>query len=235
MAFEGVVLHHPDGGRCLARAAVRAFQDRAAAHGADVRFGTGPAEIVVSGDEAEVRTAGEAWRAPAVVITAGGWLPKLVGERVGLPPLRVTREQVHHFRPRAEGAGDAWPSFIHHRQPWTYGLFTPGEGFKVAEHHVGPEVDPDDGADAIDAALRERIVPYVERWFPGVDPDPVFMARCLYTTTPNEDFVLDRRGPLVIGSPCSGHGFKFTPEIGRILADLADGRPGPGGRFALRP
>jgi sarcosine oxidase len=46
---------------------------------------------------------------------------------------------------------------------------------------------------------------------------------CLYTNTPDEDFVLDRRGPIVIGSPCSGHGFKFTPLIGRILADLVTG------------
>jgi sarcosine oxidase len=50
---------------------------------------------------------------------------------------------------------------------------------------------------------------------------------CLYTNTPDEDFVLDRRGPMVIGSPCSGHGFKFTPLVGRILADLATGDPPP--------
>jgi sarcosine oxidase len=57
---------------------------------------------------------------------------------------------------------------------------------------------------------------------------------CLYTNTPDEDFVLDRQGPIVIGSPCSGHGFKFTPLIGRILADLATGeRPSiPLDRFA---
>ncbi|MGH2660921.1 MAG: FAD-dependent oxidoreductase, partial [Actinomycetota bacterium] len=49
---------------------------------------------------------------------------------------------------------------------------------------------------------------------------------CLYTNTPDEHFVLDRRGSLVIGSPCSGHGFKFTPLIGQILADLVtEGAP----------
>jgi len=46
---------------------------------------------------------------------------------------------------------------------------------------------------------------------------------CLYTTTPDEDFVIDRVGPLVIASPCSGHGFKFAPLIGEVLADLAMG------------
>jgi sarcosine oxidase len=46
---------------------------------------------------------------------------------------------------------------------------------------------------------------------------------CLYTTTPDEDFVIDRVGPLVVASPCSGHGFKFAPLIGEALADLATG------------
>jgi sarcosine oxidase len=46
---------------------------------------------------------------------------------------------------------------------------------------------------------------------------------CLYTRTPDEDFILDRVGPLVVASPCSGHGFKFTPLIGEVLADLVTG------------
>ena len=64
-------------------------------------------------------------------------------------------------------------------------------------------------------------VRYAERWLPGVEPVPVFGVTCLYTTTPTEDFVVDRRGPFIIGSACSGHGFKFTPAIGLLLADLA--------------
>ena len=104
----------------------------------------------------------------------------------------------------------------------------------MAEHHVGPVVDPD----TVDDRRRRPSSPsrasaYVEEWFPGLDPSRCTSSRCIYTTTPTEDFVLDRRGPIVVGSPCSGHGFKFTPLVGRILADLADGLPGPGGRFGL--
>ena len=150
--------------------------------------------------------------------------------------MTVTREQLQHFAPRdARGGGAAaWPSFIHHRQPWVYGLFSSGEGMKVAEHHVGPVVDPDLDDTSVLAELAGRASAYVEAWFPGLDPAPIHIARCIYTTTANEDFVIDRSGSIVIGSPCSGHGFKFTPLVGRILADLADGAPGPGGRFALR-
>ena len=57
---------------------------------------------------------------------------------------------------------------------------------------------------------------------------------CLYTITPDEDFVLDRVGQLVVASPCSGHGFKFVPLFGRALADLAMGAEPPFDRSAFR-
>ena len=60
---------------------------------------------------------------------------------------------------------------------------------------------------------------------PGLDPRPVNELTCLYTTTANEDFILDRQGPFVIASPCSGHGAKFAPLLGEVIADLAAGRP----------
>jgi sarcosine oxidase len=229
MVCDSAVLFHPDGGRCLAGKSVAALQRRAADHGADVRLGVGRATVRVDGDAAVVRAGDDEWRAPVAVVTAGAWIAGTIGESVQLPPLRVSLEQVQHFRPRhaSDAEAAAWPSFIHHRAPWVYGLYSPGEGLKAAQHHVGPEVDPDSPDRPSDAALLTTAVAYVERWFPGLDPEPVGVARCLYTSTANEDFVLDRAGPIVVGSPCSGHGFKFTPLVGRILADLADGSTSP--------
>ena len=102
-----------------------------------------------------------------------------------------------------------------------YGLLTPDEGVKVAFHHEGPDVDPDTRTFDLDDTVIADAAAYAETWLPGVDPTPVHGATCLYTSTPTFDFVLERHGPIVVGSPCSGHGFKFTPLIGRILADLA--------------
>ena len=220
MRFEGPVLFHPDGGRCRAGVTVAALQDRAAAHGADVRFDVGPAalEVAASGDRVVVTAGDDAWHAPVAVVTAGAWTATVAGSHVDLPPLTVTREQIQHFGP----ADVRWPSFIHHRQPWVYGLADAGEGMKVAEHHVGAVVDPDDRGEP-DPARATKLARYVERWFPGLDPEPRHLATCLYTSTADERFVLERRGPIVVGSPCSGHGFKFTPLIGRLLADLATG------------
>jgi sarcosine oxidase len=225
MRFEGDVVHCPGAGRCLADAAVLALQRRAADLGADVRFSTGPAALTWTDDGVVVRAAEAEWTARATVVTAGAWLPAVVGPRVALPPLRVTRERIQHFLPRAGSRTSLseWPSFIHHRpDAWRYGLVSPGEGVKVAEHRTGPVTDPgDEPPQEADPVAAERVRRYVEDWLPGLEPAPLHPATCLYTTTPTEDFVLERRGPVVIGSACSGHGFKFTPLVGRILADHA--------------
>ena len=62
---------------------------------------------------------------------------------------------------------------------------------------------------------------HVPRQDEGADPTPAALQTCLYTSTADQSFVLERRGRLVIGSACSGHGFKFAPAVGRRLARLA--------------
>jgi len=88
---------------------------------------------------------------------------------------------------------------------------------------TGPTIDPDRSPRTVDPGPLARLGRYVATWLPGLDPEPVSVSTCLYTTTPDQHFVLDRRGPVVACSPCSGHGFKFVPAIGEIVADLADG------------
>jgi sarcosine oxidase len=222
MAFDRSVLFQPDAGRCRADDTVRALQDRAGAHGAVVHFATGAAEVSTRGEQVVARCADVDLEvvASTAVITAGAWVKSVIGSHVALPSITVTQEQVVHFAPRDDGE---WPSFIHHGDDLVYGLRTPGEGIKVGGHHTGPAVDGDTRSFELDQTRVDVAVRYAERWLPGVEPIPVFGVTCLYTTTPTEDFVVDRRGPFVVGSPCSGHGFKFTPVIGLMLADLAMG------------
>ena len=96
-----------------------------------------------------------------------------------------------------------------------YGLETPGEGVKVAEHHTGPVVTAATRDFVVDRRVRARGRRVRRAWLPGLAPEPVSEVTCLYTNTATEDFVLDRVGPIVVVSPCSGHGFKFAPAIGR--------------------
>ena len=74
---------------------------------------------------------------------------------------------------------------------------------------------------------------YARERLPGVDADDFDPISCTYTTTASSDFVLDRVGPVVVATGFSGHGFKFTPAIGRVLADLALTGDRPDARFAL--
>jgi sarcosine oxidase len=104
---------------------------------------------------------------------------------------------------------------------------------KVGEHHPG-SVTTAAGRDFhVDEAARARVAGFARRRLPDLDPVPFNEATCLYTWTANEDFILDRQGPFVIASPCSGHGAKFAPLLGELIADLAAGRPSPDPRFTL--
>jgi sarcosine oxidase len=67
-----------------------------------------------------------------------------------------------------------------------------------------------------------RVEDYVRDWMPALDPTKGVAETCLYTTTRNEDFFIERTGPIIAASPCSGHGFKFAPLIGRLLCDLIE-------------
>ena len=230
MRFGETVLFQPDAGCCNADATVAALQRRAAAHGAVVRTDAGAVVVEPSADGVLVRTDDGDYRSTTAVIACGPWAPKVLAGLVELPPLLVTREQVFYFTP--DDADLIWPSFIHHRSPYIYGLDTPGMGVKVAEHHTGFPTDADERSFDVDAEGRRRVLRYVQEWFPGLRPEPVAAETCLYTTTSTADFVIDRAGPLTVAAGFSGHGFKFTPLIGRLVADLALGRPAPP-RFRL--
>ena len=110
-------------------------------------------------------------------------------------------------------------------------------GVKVAAHIPGPAVDPADGPFTVDPALEGEAAGYVRDRLPGLDPAGLAAETCLYTMTTDEDFLLDRAGPLVVGGGCSGHAFKFGPLLGEFLAVLAlgPGHPGPAGTVRAAP
>lgn len=238
MNFRGDVLVVPGSGRVRAADALLALRQAAEAHGARFEYSTPVRDIRAIGeDRAVVVTDSREFTARRVVVTAGAWTAKLLGNLVRLPELVVTQEQPAHFTPLDESL--AWPSFNHNPEPddprdayWyspVYGMLTPGEGVKAGWHGVGPVTDPDARSFSPEPVQLEALMRYVREWLPGVDASSAVPISCTYTSTANEDFVLDSFGPVVVGAGFSGHGFKFTPAVGRVLADLADG--GSSGTF----
>ena len=198
-------LFQREAGIVRADLAQRAFLDSALAHGARLREET----RVESLDDLD---------AEAIVLTAGAWVRKLVAD----VPVRPTRETLAYFR--RDGAamasvGQLDPETRGHAQ---YSLHDPRYGLKAGVHHAGEEIDPD-GTGEPNAEVLERIVEWVAHTHPDADPEPVEAETCLYTNTDDERFILERRGRIVIGSACSGHGFKFAPVVGQRLAELAAG------------
>jgi len=238
IAFEGHVLTHPSAGRIRSDRTIEVFLTLAERTGlADLRFDTRVTGLEDHGDDVTVALSdGSAVRTASVVAAVGSWAPTLVGELLagrgaGLPAIRVTQEQPAHFPSHLPDA--AWPSFVH----WAdgddvYGLLTPGEGVKVGFHGTGPVVDPDHRDFTPVPAEAERLQAYVARYVPGVDATKPEFISCLYDNSPDEDFVIDRVGPLTVATGFSGHGFKFAPLLGEMLADLATGGV-PHPRFAL--
>ena len=222
--FDGPVLHQPDAGRLLADAAVLTLQEHAGLYGAEVRFAEQVRALVPEADDRIlVTTDVEQYRAKSAVVAAGAWVSRLLEGLVDLPPLAVTREQVFHFQSRIDEM--LWPSFIHHGGTFVYGLQAPGsEGVKVAEHHTGATTTPEKRSFDIDEAGQDRLIQHVMTNMPGLVPEPTSATTCLYTSTSDESFFISRQGPIVIGSACSGHAFKFAPLIGRQLAELAGHR-----------
>ncbi len=233
---RGAVLS-PDGGFVEADRSVEVLLRRAAEHGAEIRTNEPVRHLERLGvdDGAGVRVITDLGRhrARVVVVAAGAWVAGLLGALGGpggaitLPPLMVTLATPSHFAPRRTVEHGPWPSVVHHTSgddPLAFGAYAvwaPGTGMKVGLEDADRPVDPDDRPTEPPADAVAALVDYVEEWFPGLDPTPLDPHTCLFTSTPDEHFVMDRAGPIVVVSPCSGHGFKFVPAIGRLAADLA--------------
>lgn len=243
--FTTPALHMPDGGQLNPDLALPSFQRVATENGATVRHGVRVVEMKVLGENQvrlllETSSGTETIEAQHVVVTAGAWSSYLLPDSVRLPQLRVTQEQPLHFAPR--DAQSVWPGFNHALVPGSpgfenayspvYGMLTPGEGIKAGWHGTGSLTHPDHRSFTSEPKQLHALRDYARAWLPGVNADIFTEISCTYTNTPDEDFVLDRMGPITIGAGFSGHGFKFTPAIGRILADLATGNGTAPAKFA---
>lgn len=244
MKFEGKVLHeHKTAGRVNADRALVAFEQELVKLGGSVQYGARVIDARVEIDGVVVESTAGTFHADKVVLAAGGWTnklaPKLLGEDAPLD-LTVVEVAPVHFKINKDTAGgmdeSSWPSFTHDHaqvdpktgQPtrWpgvVYGLATDGEGIKVGFNAFGVPLDADQRTFTSRPGDVELHADYAREWLPGVDASTAVDLSCTYTRTPTDDFLIDRRGRVVVASPCSGHGFKFMPALGEVISNVVLG------------
>lgn len=226
-------LYEANAGYVRPEETVRANVEVAARKGAELHFDEPVLSWSPDGEGVHVRTATGDYRAARLVITPGAWAPELLaGMRL---PLSVERMVFHWFTPDFNALGyPAWSEEQHpvyveqtYENLQIYGFpMTDGPqgGFKLGFFREGTPTTADTIDRSISAAENVRMQARARELFPHLSGEVVQAKTCLYTVTPDEHFVIGRHPehPQVsVACGFSGHGFKFVPVVGEILADLA--------------
>ena len=189
-------------------------------------------EAIEPGEPTIVRTSAQTIEADWVVVAAGPWTSGVL-EPLGIQlPLAPSVAQVTFLdapsmvgRP---GIAD-WP------EPGGVGIYghpVPGIGYKLAFDAGAEGWHPDTEEWTPDTDEEERLLGWMAEHLGGATRDVAYSQRHPWTLTPDSDFIIDRRGPVVLACGCSGHAFKFGPALGPVVADVLEGEP-PNPLFSL--
>ncbi len=226
------VLYQPDTGFIKASKAVRGHLRLAEANGVVIKDQTAVQAIRPHTDSVTLETEAGQYAAGQLIVTAGAWARELLHQTGLKLPLRPLRCQLNFMAPANSALYEAercpvWIAHVSGLFPESvYGIPShAGSGFKIAFHGGPPisqlaELDYEPEAENV-AKLR----PFMQAHIPGIANAPARESRiCLYTQSPDEHFIIDAHPEykhIVIGAGFSGHGFKFSTLIGKMLSDIA--------------
>ncbi len=235
-ADEMVAVSEPRAGILFPERCVEAHLKMAQHSGAALQFDEPAIKWERDGEGVRVITAKGEYVAQRLLIAAGAWVNQLIPELA--LPLQITRQVLLWFMPHLHPeyfSPQNCPIYIWEHEPnrLIYGFPDLGEGHarrgdvrrgvKVGIHHEGESVDPDHVRREVGADDVEAMRAILRRVMPAIDTAPHASAVCLYTNTPDANFLIDfhpSHPQVLLASICSGHGFKFSSAMGEILADL---------------
>lgn len=220
-----VGVHEAEGGMLFPEKCIAAHFRLAEARGCRILQRTRVMAWSATPDRVIVQTAAGRFECGHLVITAGAWLP-IVAARMGLP-LTIERQVQAWFAPTDPDAFAVgrMPVFIHFLDDRSYyGLPHTGDGVvKIARHHGGATTTAEDVDRTVSTTDEADIRSYLTLHLPKADGKPVDARICLYSNTPDDHFIIDRHPAhdnVLIAGGFSGHGFKFSSLVGRMLSDL---------------
>ena len=223
-------LYQSEGGIAPAIKCNTAHRRMAREHGATLLDKMPVTSLRAVGSEVEVVAGGAAYRGRKLIVAAGPWSNQALAHFGLRLPLTVTQEQVTYFAtPRlAEFQPERFPVWIWMDEPCYYGFPAYGEaGTKAAQDVGGRQVTAEGRTFEPDPAAFRRVEDFLRRYLPAALGPVIYTKTCLYTLTPDRDFVIDavpghENALVAIGA---GHAFKFASLIGKVLSELAvDGK-----------
>ncbi|WP_028745856.1 N-methyl-L-tryptophan oxidase [Rhizobium mesoamericanum] len=225
---DEIAVLDPQGGYLRPEVAVMGYLKLAAQDGAVLHFGERVTVIETSDGGVKIRTADGQYRAKKVVVATGSWIAELVPQlQAHAVPIR---QVVAWYQPRDGFATEPqrMPCFLRDEgaEGSYFGFPAIGvDGVKVGRHaHFREPIDPNQPNPPVNDADTSLLDGFISKRVPAAAGLRVNAVTCRYTMLPSEDFLLDLapgNPNVVVASPCSGHGFKFTSVVGEILADLA--------------
>lgn len=227
-------LIEPDAGFVTPERSILVHTEMALRHGASINTKEKVLEWTKEGGTFQVKTDKATYSCKKLVVTTGAWanmnLPSLK------PKMKVTRQMIAWVIPKkwedfTLSNFSCWTVADHTNQGLFYGFptletgkFGTPIGLKVGHHFRGAEYHPDHVNREVDREEEEILISFLNRFIPNAYKSTHVMKTCLYVNSPDENFIIDTLSEdedVVIGVGFSGHGFKFAPVIGEILADLA--------------
>jgi sarcosine oxidase len=224
-SYRAVV--QPDGGFVMSERAIVAHVLGTIDAGSEIRGHESVLSWTTTSSGVRVQTPKGAYEADQLILSAGAWIGELLPEFAHFA--EPERQVLGWFQPRTPAlfAPERLPVFnLAAEVDRYYGFPICGiPGFKFGKYHHRQEVVDPNNWDRLPNPVDEEVLrEAVRRFFPDADGPVMTMSTCMFTNTPDEHFVIDRLAPgspVIVASPCSGHGYKFASVIGEILADMA--------------
>jgi sarcosine oxidase len=226
-----VAVWEPRAGVLAPEKCVQAQLDQARRHGATLCLGDAVSRWQSEDGGVRVFSGSGTHRARHLVIGAGAWASSLLPDlRL---PFRIERQVQFWFEPISDAAAFAPQRLPIHLWQYDdgrffYGFPDLGAGVKMSFHHRGEITTADTVRREVSAEEVDEVRRAVQRFVPAAAGRVRASSVCLYTNTPDEHFWIDRHpshAQVIVASPCSGHGFKFAPVVGEIVADLVEAKP----------